>query len=187
MTQHSVISDEVLPNLRHRIRYCMCLRLGFIDELHALTLDICPVHFPPICRLWISDAGLHKPIVFSTPGLQVHLIRPWAHFLHHENLWRASTSEADIGLVLSLFVDDPVVTDNIDDGNGRLDLASLIIKHVDMITSDVSTGDTLEEYLYQALPRLAGNRITGVVTELLRRFAKKQSIDVVEVHQPIYS
>ncbi|KAJ7729312.1 hypothetical protein B0H16DRAFT_228343 [Mycena metata] len=150
MAEHSLIPDEVLPSLWPNIWYCMALQLPYLTELDILNLPASKVQLSLLRRLVIKgDNPLPTAAVIgSTPGLRAHLTRLWAYILRNKTGWSGSAG-ANISRLLPVFFDDPVHVDIIDAAGGTfLDLASLVIKHIHMMTAGVWASGAIKEYVY---------------------------------------
>ncbi|KAJ7083281.1 hypothetical protein C8R43DRAFT_965398 [Mycena crocata] len=142
MLQHSLIPDDVVPDLWPRMWNCMTMQIPYLSELGVEDLD-----------LGLDGKSANPtPIIDSTPGIRAHITRLWAYFLHHKDLWRSShgpSADVDLSRILSFFFEDPIRTDIIDAAGGTyLDLASLVIKHVNMATYTVSRTGAHKAHLH---------------------------------------
>ncbi|KAJ7766404.1 hypothetical protein DFH07DRAFT_809819 [Mycena maculata] len=149
MLQHSLIPDELLPDLWPEMWRCMTPQARYIAELSAEGLDICSLHLSIIRQLGLRDnrAGA-DPLIVSSPGMKGHLTLLWGHFLRDKDLWSNPSCTTDLSRLLTSFLDHPPHEDIIEAAGGtHLDVASLVIKQVHMITSVVSETGVREEHL----------------------------------------
>ncbi|KAK6974339.1 hypothetical protein R3P38DRAFT_3133385 [Favolaschia claudopus] len=151
MAEEGLIPDDVLPQLWPRIWFCFNLQIRYLDELYALNVNICPVHLSLINHLGVyfidSATSRINPVVASTPGLWDRVTRLWGHFLDHSNLWRVGPeSETHISQIIPALFYDPTVGDELQTANYDFThLASLVMKHLNMITSEVARLEDLDE------------------------------------------